>query len=237
MSKIGVHHIISLINEYLNSKSVTLFPKPYHIFLLDNNDNIVIDRYEYKDKEQTPQLSTLIHSDTFKLGNFQHGDFYIHYTSYEITPGINYKLGLIIKGNQEVAVTYLKLLKSILVEHTQKQIKKDAIDKNEQFTFAIINSVNFAVISTDLSGHIKYANDQACRILNIRRRELIKIPIDQLIPNWQSIAKMVSAGNEVQNQETLINNESETLRLNLNSSLIIDNHESQNWFCNLLQIY
>ncbi len=224
MSKIGVHHIISLINEYLNSKSVTLFPKPYHIFLLDNNNNILIDRHEYKDKEQTPQLSTLIHSDAFKPGNFQHGDFCLHYTTYEITPDINYKLGLIIKGNQEVADTYLKLLKSILVEHTQKQIKKDAVDKNEQFTFAIINSVNFAVISTDLSGHIKYANDQACRILNIRRRELIKTPIDQLIPNWQSIAKMVSAGNEVQNQETLINNESETLKLNLNSSLIIDNH-------------
>ncbi|PZX12315.1 transcriptional regulator with PAS, ATPase and Fis domain [Breznakibacter xylanolyticus] len=96
------------------------------------------------------------------------------------------------------------------------------IENNNSFTFAIMNSLRFGVIAIDLEGHILYANDTACVMVNIRRRDLLLIPIHQLVQGWAAISESVVAGVKFQNEEVPVMTADAVARFNINVSPIND---------------
>ncbi len=96
------------------------------------------------------------------------------------------------------------------------------MDDTHQFTFAMMNALKVGVISVSTRGNIKYANNQACQWINIRRRELLKIPIKNLIPNWNNIYQLVSSGEKFLNEEIAINTADRKAKFNVTVTPILD---------------
>ena len=96
------------------------------------------------------------------------------------------------------------------------------MDDTHQFTFAMMNALKVGVISVSIKGNIKYANNQACQWINIRRRELLKIPIKNLIPNWNNIYQLVSSGEKFLNEEIAINTADRKAKFNVTVTPILD---------------
>lgn len=227
MRKVSILQIISHISNYLTLNIERLITETHGIYLLDDRKNIIKDWPSKNTDSNFPD--SLIIQNNFSAKN-QHAElesYSINTVPFQLVPNTNHHLALVCATDNKHAKSYLNFLLALLQESVIRFIHQKTIDKNEQFTFAIMNAVNFAVLSSNLNGEILYANNQACRQLNIRRRDLIKINIHSLIPNWKSIAKIVSAGNDVQNEETLINNGPEVLKFNTNCSSIIDTEDNK----------
>lgn len=96
------------------------------------------------------------------------------------------------------------------------------MDDTHQFTFAMMNALKVGVISVSIKGNIKYANNQACQWINIRRRDLLKIPIKNLIPNWNNIYQLVSSGEKFLNEEIAINTADRKAKFNVTVTPILD---------------
>ncbi|WP_430815707.1 sigma-54 interaction domain-containing protein [Carboxylicivirga sp. RSCT41] len=96
------------------------------------------------------------------------------------------------------------------------------MDDTHQFTFAMMNALKVGVISVSTAGEIKYANNQACQWINIRRRELLKIPVKNLIPNWNNIYQLVSSGEKFLNEEIAINTSDRKSKFNVTVTPILD---------------
>ncbi len=222
MGKVNIHQITAHINNYLSINLDSLITEPCQIFLLDVNKEIVFNCKSSLLQHDFPQINHLQKHFNTKRTYFEIQDYCVNIAYIELLPNHKFYLCLVIKQNTEQARSLLNLIVALLQESIQKIIQQNIIDKNEQFTFAIMNAVNFAVLSTNLNGDILYANNQACRQLNIRRRDLITKKISELIPNWQRITQTLSEGNEIQNEETTIDNGNETLNFNLNCSAITD---------------
>ncbi|MBE9467871.1 MAG: sigma-54-dependent Fis family transcriptional regulator [Bacteroidetes bacterium] len=95
-------------------------------------------------------------------------------------------------------------VKAIEIKLRNQFINNQLVDTN-QFTFAIMNSVEFGIFALDLENKIQYANDVACQTVNIRRRELIDKHISKLIESWGVIEREIEIGKNIRNEDVLIN--------------------------------
>ncbi len=223
MGKIGINNIISHIDNYLKENLDKLIADPCQLYLLDNNLNTILKWCHHKFSYNAP-----IDFNTDNSGIQTHKEYIQHTIPFTpLKKSGNYSLAIIIKCQKTQAESYLQLIHTILEESVLKIINQEIINEKEQITFAIMNAVNFGVLSIDLIGNLIYVNDHACRILNIRRRELIKQNITQLIPNWPEIVKTLNKGHELQNEETSIFTEHDNLKFNLNTSSIFDNDNNK----------
>ncbi|TLX70843.1 PAS domain-containing protein [Labilibacter sediminis] len=226
MNSYSIHKITSFINEYLSSHLKDLFNEPFRIMLLDENKKLVL-KWDASPNEGTLgtenamliSLQNLNHSKQIKDTSLGLIPIQLHNTSYHI--------GICIQGDAAKADAYLRLIKALLKESVQAYINQQVINKNEQFTFAIMNSIHFGVIATNLTGGIIYANDNACRTLNIRRRELLNLPIKSLLHNWDSVSKIVSSGNTIQNEEFVFVTPAESMKFSVNVSPINDANDNK----------
>ncbi len=223
MGKVGINIIISHIDTYLKENLNNLIADPCLLFLLDDKFNTIL-KWQHK-------LCTLSKPVTF-TSNYSFKKIDNKFTQYAIpfTPikdSGDYSLGIVMRCQESQVKSYILLIHTILKESALKTINQEIINEKEQITFAIMNAVNFGVLSIDLAGNIIYVNDHACRILNIRRRELIKRNIIQLIPNWPELVKTLKKGHELQNEETSIYTELDSLKYNLNTSSIFDSEKNK----------
>lgn len=101
------------------------------------------------------------------------------------------------------------------------------MDDTHQFTFAMMNALKIGVISVSTSGNIKYANNLACQWINIRRRDLLKIPIKRLIPSWKNIYQLVSSGETFINEEIAIKGHDQNKKYNVTVTPILDQKQTK----------
>ncbi|MBI9062396.1 MAG: sigma 54-interacting transcriptional regulator [Marinilabiliaceae bacterium] len=123
------------------------------------------------------------------------------------------------------------LILSAIDDAIQSRIKdasmQKKMDDTHQFTFAIMNALKVGVIAINPKGKILFANDHACRSINIRRRELLKIPIKKLIPYWNNIYQMVASGEKFINEEIVITGNNTKTKYNVNVSPIRDQEQTK----------
>lgn len=96
------------------------------------------------------------------------------------------------------------------------------LDAANHYTFAIMNSLKFGVIAVNLLGEIQYANNFACQALNIRRKELMRIPISNLIQGWEGIAGQIVNNEKFLNEETILTIRKRKEKFNLSVFPIYD---------------
>ncbi len=212
-----IHHI----NNFILNDISRFISEPFNICIFDENKNILIQ----KSFDEKNTLESIVSKVSFpEFFNIQKNkpEYSFYSVPFKIHSELTFYLGILIKGKLETAQSYTLLLKEIISQSIQHIQKQHQIDENEQFTFAIMNAVNFAVLSTSSTGKIIYANDHCCRILNIRRTELLNYSIGKLISNWDEIIKYLNSGHDISNKETTINTPSDSLKFNLNCSSIKD---------------
>lgn len=217
MTSLNIHKIISYINDYLNSHLSSFFNEPYIITLLDDNKQLVFKWGEINLENSVLQTSTKT-DNTIKIN-----DITFNVLPFQINKESTFFLGLGIEGDIKKGDSYLILLRTLLYESIQVYLDQQVITKNELFTFAIMNSIHFGVIATNLTGDIIYANDNACRTIDIRRRNLVNKSIKNILHNWNSITKIIRSGNIIQNEEFIFFNETESMKFSVNISPINDN--------------
>lgn len=61
----------------------------------------------------------------------------------------------------------------------------------QQYAFSMMNHLSYGVFAINLYDDIQWVNDTACRILNIRRKNLVKTPIQELLPDWRRIKRIL----------------------------------------------
>ncbi len=221
MFTLNAHNIINHINHIISQHVSELIKEPFVIYVFDENEKVII---QHSYDERNILFDTTVCNTINDIKNICNNkpEIAFFYSPYVILGDLNYHLGILINGESNTAESYIYLLKEIITQSFQDIKRQNQIDKTEHFTFAIMNAVNFAVLSTNSTGKIIYANDHCCRILDIRRTNLLDYSIKKLIPNWSDIIKTVSSGNDFSNKETIISTPSESLKFNLNCSSIND---------------
>ncbi len=101
------------------------------------------------------------------------------------------------------------------------------IEDTHQYTFAMMNALKVGVLSVTVQGEILYANDHACKWINIRRRDLLKIPIKKIISNWKNIYQVISSGEKYLNEEINVNTSDGNVKYNVNVNPILNQAQSK----------
>jgi len=129
----------------------------------------------------------------------------------------------------DIDFPWLNMATSALKTSINARIKDASMQKQmndtHQFTFAMMNALKIGVISVNNDGEIHYANNLACQWINIRRRELLKIPIKRLIPNWNNIYQLVSSGEKFMNEEIAITTADKKVKYNVTVTPILDQEQ------------
>lgn len=73
---------------------------------------------------------------------------------------------------------------------TENQILQD-LYSSRQFAWAMMNNLAYGVFAIDLNDEIQWVNDSACRIINVRRKKILKKSINLLLPDWTKIRRIV----------------------------------------------
>ncbi len=61
------------------------------------------------------------------------------------------------------------------------------LEASNRYAFAMMNNLAYGVFAIDLNDEILWVNDSACRIINIRRTNLLNKPIKEFVPAWDRI--------------------------------------------------
>ena len=129
----------------------------------------------------------------------------------------------------DIDFPWLNMAISALKTSINAQLKdvsmQKMMDDTHQFTFAMMNALKIGVISVNNDGEIRYANNLACQWINIRRRELLKIPVKRLIPNWDNIYRLVSSGEVFVNEEIAIATADKKAKYNVTVTPILDQEQ------------
>lgn len=112
-------------------------------------------------------------------------------------------------------------VKAIEIKIKNESINTQLIETN-QFTFAIMNSVESGIFAIDLENKIQYVNDFACKTINIRRRELIDKHISSIILNWNKIFKEIKSGKNFKGEEVIFKTSLKDEKYSLSISSIKD---------------
>ena len=69
------------------------------------------------------------------------------------------------------------------IENYRKNIDvQHQLISSQHFAFSLMNHINFGVFAVDENDQIFWANDTACRTINIKRTLLINTPITDILP-------------------------------------------------------
>ncbi len=140
---------------------------------------------------------------------------------------LEYHISLVVSASENIAVSYLNLIKELITKNIQKAEITRRYQKKEAYTSALFNAVKAGIIATDLGGNIIYVNKRICKSLKINKEQLTNISIKALIPNWSSIFNMASLGNIVKNKETIVTTKHISLKFNIEVSSIIDSNNTK----------
>ena len=65
------------------------------------------------------------------------------------------------------------------------------LEISNQFAFAMMNNLAFGVMAINISDNVEWINDTACRMINIRRTELLAQDINEMLPDWRRIKRII----------------------------------------------
>ncbi|MBS2213154.1 sigma 54-interacting transcriptional regulator [Carboxylicivirga mesophila] len=174
--------------------------------------------------EERIQWEATKHQGIVRLGNSVYN--LIKYEE-EDTVQLPYKVFLI--SSIDIDFPWLKLATSVINTNIGALLKgadlQKQMDDTHQFTFAMMNALKVGIISVSTTGEIRYANNQACQWINIRRRDLLKIPIKNLIPNWKNIYQLVSSGEKFLNEEIAITTPDRKAKFNVTVTPILNQEQ------------
>lgn len=92
------------------------------------------------------------------------------------------------------------------IEHHLKNIDiQKQLVNSQNYAFALMNHLSFGVFAIDEDDNILWANDTACRIINIKRSLIIHRPFMELIKKWNVIKHNLLQGNTYSDQEGQFN--------------------------------
>ncbi|WP_430812610.1 MULTISPECIES: sigma 54-interacting transcriptional regulator [unclassified Carboxylicivirga] len=142
---------------------------------------------------------------------------------------LNLPFRLFVIASIDIDFPWLRLATSAIHTSLTAQVKgasmQQQMEDTHQFTFAMMNALKVGIISVNTAGEIKYANDQACQWINIRRREMLKIPVHRLIPAWHNIFQQVSTGEKFVNEEIAINTADKKTKYNVTVTPILNQEQ------------
>lgn len=163
-------------------------------------------------------------------GSLHLQEIHFHWVGHQLAHPIGSAYSLYLIAPHTVPQQWHSLILSAIDDAIQSRIKdasmQKKMDDTHQFTFAIMNALKVGVIAINPKGEILFANDHACRSINIRRRELLKIPIKKLIPYWNNIYQMVASGEKFINEEIVITGNNTKTKYNVNVSPIQDQEQT-----------
>lgn len=152
------------------------------------------------------------------------------------TPIFNYNSRLIgvigIIEFQESAHAYthnmIKMAANSIADKYWNKLYQKKLNDERQFAFNIMNNLSYGLFAINLNEKIHWVNDTACRSLNIRRTELLRINVEDLVPRWTNIKKQLDKDALITDEEfnLNINNTEEKYILNaysvkdLNSKIV-----------------
>ncbi|MBU5592035.1 sigma 54-interacting transcriptional regulator [Clostridium sp. MSJ-4] len=82
------------------------------------------------------------------------------------------------------------------VENAQKKLKEAY-----QYMKVIMNSISSGIIALDREGIINSINDEACRMLNLNREEIINNSVEDILYNWKHFFKSLEEGKKIEDEE------------------------------------
>ncbi|WP_075591229.1 sigma-54 interaction domain-containing protein [Labilibacter marinus] len=228
MKTLNIHDTIEAIVSFMDNQLQKEIQNPCVTILLDEEKKKLYEK-AYGDKNTTKEISDYLLEvnlqNTAKSEGIE--------ISYFIKPIEGTKLSFLFASKQDAHTTqsYLTLIYLSIIEYLKQTGAIKTILKNEAYLTAMIDAVKAGMIAINLSGDIIYANKFICKELKTDKTFFFSQNIRSLIPNWNSIFKMVSAGNMVKNEETFINTSSISLKLNIDVIAINDKHQNKLGFC------
>lgn len=224
-----------VLNDFANSMKATFIN-----IVVVNNQNIIVGTYS-SSKQQN------LHLD--KNRNWHLFEQRINWNNRTRNEGIisssTSAYNIINCNRNDTQIPYnIYLISSIDIDFPWLQIASSAINKaiyakfhnanmqqkiedTNQYTFAMMNALRVGILSVNTDEEILYANDLACRWVNIRRRELIKIPINKIIPSWKHIFQVISSGNKYINEEIPVSTSSGQVKFNVSVNPILNQAQSK----------
>ncbi|TRX71111.1 sigma-54-dependent Fis family transcriptional regulator [Carboxylicivirga sp. M1479] len=191
------------------------FPKKYQL-AKGQNWTLISERIEWENTAQTQGIISLGKS-AYNLVKYQH------------KANSNFPFKLFLISSIDIDLPWINMAVSGIHTSIQAQLQgasmQKQMDDTHQFTFAMMNALKVGVISVSTSGKIKYANNLACQWINIRRRELLEIPIKKLIAGWNNIYQIVSSGEKFINEEIAINTADKKIKFNVTVTPILDQEQ------------
>jgi len=94
------------------------------------------------------------------------------------------------------------------------------LEASNRYAFAMMNNLAYGVFAIDLNDEILWVNDSACRIINIRRTNLLYKPIKEFVPAWNQIINTLLNEKPFIDQECKLNVKDLKERFLFNSYLI-----------------
>ncbi|TAJ15372.1 PAS domain-containing protein [Marinilabiliaceae bacterium JC017] len=234
---------ISPLQEVLDEFSVTLSETVSIIAVVSSEGSLI--QLAHNNIKRSSRLFSLSAGDNWNFltqnpnwqalsnthGTFQFEEQNYHWVSIILPAPAKSPFKLYLLTQETIPFSWLNIILQAAEATIKSRIKgvslQKQMDDTHQFTFAIMNSLKVGVMAVNLKGRILFANDTTCNTLNIRRRELITMPIDQLIPNWEAIYQMVSSGEKFINEEINITTPSSKIKFNVNVSPIQDQEQKQ----------
>lgn len=159
-------------------------------------------------------------------GRFYSGGVSFHWVKASIPVQDQENCTIYLFSGSAVDHDWMGVLLATLVENVRLSLSgasfRRKMDDTQLFTFAIMNAMKIGVMALNPTGQILFANDATCQTLGIRRRELLEIPISQLVQNWPSIYQIVSEGGKFINEEIVVLVNQVKTKYNVNISPIPD---------------
>lgn len=88
-------------------------------------------------------------------------------------------LGLVMAGVDAIE-------NKLLSNRVQRELRA-----SNNYAWAMMNNLAYGVFAIDMNDEIQWVNNTACRIINIRRKELVEKPIETLLPDWKKIKRII----------------------------------------------
>nr|WP_319401175.1 sigma 54-interacting transcriptional regulator [uncultured Carboxylicivirga sp.] len=139
--------------------------------------------------------------------------------------------GVYLISSLDVDFTWLNFASAAIEKAIHAQFHdatmQQKMEDTNQYTFAMMNALRVGILSVNTHGEILYANDLACRWVNIRRRELLKIPIHKIVSQWKNILKIIGSGDKYINEEIPVYTSDGPVKYNVSVSRIMNQAQSK----------
>jgi len=214
---------LPFIKTYFNKELKQLIPSNHVMVLLDEHKKLF---YKFDNSESTFDFNSFEKAVATEHIPKSVGGWTLCVQRFEVITRRKYYMALCIKEPYPIAKSFCDLLQLLAKEAVDANINRLIINNNEQFTFAIMNSTHFGVMAVNSKGEIIYANDHACRTVNIRRRDLLKIPVQDLVTRWDYAVQAIQDGEIIHNDDWVFTTPEDSIRFNVSISAI--NNAKQN---------